>query len=1665
MAERDRRKSSAPSGGGGSSTSLNEPGPTERDATDSNAQVPAGMAELAVNQNKRAAELRLAEVRPGVSNEDVEQLRRQAEGGFGQDALGTVGSLIGWIDGPRQAINLAMQDFAGGEAGPGHRNPNVGDYWNALWGGVEDQEGFEIATGLNPMSGSDTLDMFGWDLAEEDDNFGRVIRGVADFGLQVLTDPLTYVTFGFGGIAKKAVMSGARAMQLDAITAVGKAVKRGTSDALTTSYQKLLYSQRDDLVRGFKEKILQKAKDNGGVLPDRLKTSMKRTVGSDDVTKMSDDKVLELAIADRFHDDLIRPLAGKNFKKISGDIYDELPAYMKGGARINVPFYSGFGKPGVSGLGRGKGGILIPGTTGTGKTLVGDPIRAMRDFALDHSKSAKWASQQMEGWVKHMNRSAPLMKALRAPATRGGIEGWQFHILESSKENLIRRNANHEISTDLNAMWNEISDLADESGVSLDEIGPDIWARMEGQNIDDVMLRQAQGLSTLDPTDATGLQSGLANVYKNADLDNAVHQITTYLQDIMADYHAALSNLDPAFKEKYIKGYIPHKATPEGYKWLQALADSDAFIPTGQGDAAADMASAMMASAGRSGVVDASQGATGHIGRWLGRLQAIRWSSDGFMMLDENTLRMMNTENVLGKEVATDTRFIDAPTLNEQIMPILEKAGREAGVAQPKGLKTLYNENPIEVTIGYVDSMSEAIEVWQHVDGLKRAGLAGAPSHAVDMQSTLQRMQDQVGRVMNDMATTKFGTPVPGETETMPLDWLNDITDAKSVNQSAEDIAGGAYDGIRDSIRTNGFDANEPLLVGVKPDGQLGLMNGHHRVQLLNELGHVDAPVNYIPVPMTEDFGGSRFLHDMKPGWHEEATKAYNANIKARGAALGKGVQPPRAQWVAADVMHQTSWDGRAVPDNLLAGQQAVPGVPTPVYKELKGAGFVIRDLADVEDARHLAQDIGGGEVSNLIEQTPIPRPNHFAGVDRIPHARAKGWSSEGADHFYGNGKRVLMVASVDDGVFRVSKAANLSAIEKSTVEQASIRFLDNAFSKGVLKGKFTNKGIRELIGEGLDAESGARLHEYIRRKLGTLPPESMEFIAKEPAEIYQARLLADDFRNKYRETVQAAAAVMDESGNLVRGGKDAVITPDELMRQRLIDLDKAGRMAGDAGYEEIARVMNDVTEFMEVRNVPGMIDPATVKLSGPAVDGLQIQVDMANHLALLARNHAMLSTPQGIAAAKRAGNSVVKWWKAAATIPNPAFHIRNFVGGTYQNLASGVTPMSHKLAAANTVKWRNALRAHKGPGAIEAAMKAVDPALEGTFRAAWKEGVLNGFATTEFSSALNPGKKVAMMDFFNIFDADGFALNRAGARVMEGTEDFMRMAMFIEYFDEAAPNSSMFSREMVNGTHFDYSDLTPFETRIKSIVPFYVWTRRNIPQQLRQAVENPRLIQRYGAMMRAMNDNLGGNDPLNLEEADHFTAYAAGTNYKVNPETPFWARVMIDPDLPIGDLIDLTGMGSVTDFVEERLGPHLTILQDLNAQRDFGDVNAPAPINTIFQSLAAVGFYDIKENQNVRIPYFMRTLQETALPWSRNMLSLAGGPSDPNRQQRVGIHPDDDYLERSLKSLAGTVTSGMGIKTTTPADTRQAAYRQSQEHQQRIKEMRFRGELIEDDS
>jgi hypothetical protein len=51
---------------------------------------------------------------------------------------------------------------------------------------------------------------------------------------------------------------------------------------------------------------------------------------------------------------------------------------------------------------------------------------------------------------------------------------------------------------------------------------------------------------------------------------------------------------------------------------------------------------------------------------------------------------------------------------------------------------------------------------------------------------------------------------------------------------------------------------------------------------------------------------------------------------------------------------------------------------------------------------------------------------------------------------------------------------------------------------------------------------------------------------------------------------------------------------------------------------------------------------------------------------------------------------------------------------------------------------------------------------------------------------------------------------------------------------------------DKVHLLHFDYADLTDAEQWVRRIVPFYTWTRRNVPAQLRALVMQPGKIQRF---------------------------------------------------------------------------------------------------------------------------------------------------------------------------------------------------------------------------
>jgi len=106
----------------------------------------------------------------------------------------------------------------------------------------------------------------------------------------------------------------------------------------------------------------------------------------------------------------------------------------------------------------------------------------------------------------------------------------------------------------------------------------------------------------------------------------------------------------------------------------------------------------------------------------------------------------------------------------------------------------------------------------------------------------------------------------------------------------------------------------------------------------------------------------------------------------------------------------------------------------------------------------------------------------------------------------------------------------------------------------------------------------------------------------------------------------------------------------------------------------------------------------------------------------------------------------------------------------------------------------------------------------------------------------------------------------RGGFKVGNVIEDNARLAVFMDSFkktgsfDEAA--------QMVKRSLFDYSDLSPFERSVmKRVLPFYTWTRKNIPAQIIALWKNPERGRKLDILRTQLEFDQGRPDPENVYE------------------------------------------------------------------------------------------------------------------------------------------------------------------------------------------------------
>ena len=509
----------------------------------------------------------------------------------------------------------------------------------------------------------------------------------------------------------------------------------------------------------------------------------------------------------------------------------------------------------------------------------------------------------------------------------------------------------------------------------------------------------------------------------------------------------------------------------------------------------------------------------------------------------------------------------------------------------------------------------------------------------------------------------------------------------------------------------------------------------------------------------------------------------------------------------------------------------------------------------------------------------------------------------------------------------------------------------------------------------------------------------------------------------------------------------------------------EARKLAADLGWDEPVEVLDEI-----LTNPPAAWMGAPRK--GPAVHTFSVfgvgGTEVKYKTTAGATAHMIedaigrwqtLSSPEGLEMFSKQLGAIARAWKSMATVARVNFHPRNLIGGVFNGMAADVGVRDYAWVRHRGNQYHRMV----ARGATEAEMAEFFGNDWRIFKAARDEGILGeGFARGDLGVEVPRGKgAVKLRDRLNPASGDFVPVRNFGQPTMRSIEDFLRLATFYRWHDELGAAGA---RDMVNMVHFNYTQLSEMDLKVKKFVPFWVWTKNNVGLQLRLLMERPDIVTKYGHAMRAIEDNFGGDEeqwPIN----QYRSPFAADLGIQMGDDER-WARLLFDPDLPLTDLSIVDSPFSLdfwSNSLGNMLGPHVTMPLRFNEQNDWGSGNAPVGWNTVLRGLDMVGLYDarVSAQGDVQVGYGSRNLQRTLFPVISEYAGILGVRNDPEALLRQGITSEDGISlgERALGGLT-FLGRGLGVQASTPNDARVYAYTADQRVREIVDELKLAGLL-----
>jgi hypothetical protein len=306
---------------------------------------------------------------------------------------------------------------------------------------------------------------------------------------------------------------------------------------------------------------------------------------------------------------------------------------------------------------------------------------------------------------------------------------------------------------------------------------------------------------------------------------------------------------------------------------------------------------------------------------------------------------------------------------------------------------------------------------------------------------------------------------------------------------------------------------------------------------------------------------------------------------------------------------------------------------------------------------------------------------------------------------------------------------------------------------------------------------------------------------------------------------------------------------------------------------------------------------------------GKQVVTKDAYEVLTQVDKHYLNPTDEGVKALFKAFDWATGKWKPLVTLRNPAFHVNNLIGNLWNMYLGDMNPleMPTRLRQSWDAIRNNGGAAKTALGTLELS-QFKELALEtGAMGHAglWADSSLKSLRT-ELATAVGSNRVGALRRLGHAYD--DFA-KKVGSHVEDGS----KLALFIDQMTKLTPAANLTGeaalKEMAQraAMHtkkflFDYGDLTVAEkTVFRRILPFYSWSRKNIPLQVEQFFKQPQkfLQLRHARESTQLGMEEDATRPAYLEEA-------LQTPFRTSEGAPvYW-----NPRLPAQDISRIPFIG-----------------------------------------------------------------------------------------------------------------------------------------------------------